>query len=159
MGFHRKATGRPSLTWPQAVDEALCFGWIDGIRKRFDDSSHMIRFTPRLPTSTWSAVNIGRMKELTKEGRMQPAGDRAFAARREDRSGIYSYEQRKEAALDPAAARLFRANKLAWQFFQAQPPGYRKLMTFWVMSARRPETREKRLQHLIAASANEKRLR
>ena len=108
VGFHRKASGRPSITWPESVDEALCVGWIDGLRKGIDEISYMIRFTPRKRTSAWSIVNLGRVAELTRQGRMQPAGAAAFENRVEAKSGIYSYEQRRNAALDEASARRFR---------------------------------------------------
>jgi uncharacterized protein YdeI (YjbR/CyaY-like superfamily) len=135
------------------VDEALCFGWIDGLRRGVDEHSYAIRFTPRKPRSTWSAVNLARVAELTAQGRMRPAGTRAFEQRVEERSGIYAYEQRENAALDEASVRQFRANQQAWDFFQAQPPSYRKTATWWVVSAKKEETRRKRLAKLIADSA------
>ena len=153
VGFHKKSSGRPSMTWPESVDEALCVGWIDGLRKRIDESSYMIRFTPRLTNSTWSAVNIGRVAELTKQKRMRAAGVRAFARRSEKRSGIYAYEQRQTAAFDPVAEERFRANAKAWAFFQAQPAWYRRTATWWTISAKKEETREKRLAQLISDSA------
>ena len=153
VGFYKKDSGRPSITWPEAVDEALCVGWIDGIRKRIDDISYKIRFTPRRRTSTWSAVNIARVPELMRQKRMRPAGLAAFEQRAEAKSGIYSYEQRQNAAFDAKAEKQFRANPKAWKFFQAQPPGYRKTATWWVISAKREETRQKRLETLIADSA------
>jgi uncharacterized protein YdeI (YjbR/CyaY-like superfamily) len=159
VGFHKKATGRPSITWPEAVDEALCFGWIDGIRRSLGGESYMIRFTPRKQRSTWSAVNIARVKELVAEGRMRPAGLAAFEARSEDRSAIYAYEQRHEARLTPDQERAFRANPRAWEFFQAQPPWYRKNTLWWVVSAKREETRARRLRTLVEDSANRRWLR
>ena len=159
VGFHKKATGRPSITWPEAVDEALCFGWIDGIRRSLGDESYMIRFTPRKARSTWSAVNIARAKELVAEGRMRPAGLAAFEARSDDRSAIYAYEQRHAAKLAPDEEREFRANERAWEFFQAQPPWYRKNTLWWVVSAKREETRARRLRTLIEDSTNGRRLR
>jgi uncharacterized protein YdeI (YjbR/CyaY-like superfamily) len=159
VGFHKKATGCPSITWPEAVDEALCFGWIDGIRRSLGDASYMIRFTPRKPRSTWSAVNIARAKELVAEGRMQPAGLAAFEARSDDRSAIYSYEQRHDAKLAPEQEREFRANPRAWEFFQGQPTSYRKTALWWVVSAKREETRARRLRTLVEDSANGRRLR
>jgi uncharacterized protein YdeI (YjbR/CyaY-like superfamily) len=159
VGFHRKASGRPSITWPEAVDEALCVGWIDGVRKSVDEQSYKIRFTPRKPASNWSSVNIGRVAELTAQGRMRPAGVAAFERRSEARSGIYSYEQRKEARLDPAQEREFRAHPEAWSFFEAQPQGYRRTATWWVVSAKREATRAKRLATLIDDSASGRRLR
>ncbi len=158
VGFYRKHTGRPSLTWPESVDEALCVGWIDGIRKRIDAESYMIRFTPRRRGSIWSAVNIRRVAVLTNEKRMQPAGLTAFAARIENKSGIYAYEQRSEQLPEPYASRL-RKNKAAWEFFQAQPPSYRKTLGWWVVSAKQEETRRKRLEKLISESARGRRLR
>ena len=146
------------MTWPESVDEALCVGWIDGIRKSMDAESYMIRFTPRRRGSIWSAVNIGRVKALTNEKRMRPAGLNAFADRRENRSGIYSYEQRTEQLPEPFAG-LLRGNKKAWEFFQAQPPSYRKTIGWWVVSAKQDETRRKRLEKLIAESAAGRRLR
>jgi uncharacterized protein YdeI (YjbR/CyaY-like superfamily) len=157
VGFHRKGTGRPSLTWPESVDEALCFGWIDGVRKRVDEMRYTIRFTPRRKTSIWSAINIARVAELSRLGRMKPAGVKAFQARDEKRSAIYAYENRPKA-LAPAYEKVLRRDKAAWAFFQAQPPSYRKLAAFWVMSARKEETRQKRLARLIADSAAGKRI-
>jgi uncharacterized protein YdeI (YjbR/CyaY-like superfamily) len=159
VGFYKKESGRPSITWPESVDEALCVGWIDGIRKKLDDESYVIRFTPRKAQSTWSAVNIARVAELKREGRMLPAGLAAFEKRSDDRSGIYSYEQRKDATFDEAAERQFRANPEAWEFFQRQPPWYRRTATYKVSSAKREETRQKRLAQLIADSAAGRRLR
>src|SRR5205807_2141676 len=126
VGFHRKASGRPSITWPEAVDEALCFGWIDGLRKTIDARSYKIRFTPRRPTSNWSAVNIARMNELIRERRVHPAGVKAFQKRTSQKSGVYSYENRKSATLSKEAAQLFRAEPKAWNFFQRQAPSYRQ---------------------------------
>lgn len=158
VGFHKKASGRPSITWPESVDEALCFGWIDGIRKKLDEESYVIRFTPRQPRSTWSAVNTRRVTELIEAGRMQPAGLRAFERRDPARSGVYSFEQREHAKLSPSQEKQFRAHKTAWAFFQAQPPGYRKIVTFWVTSAKQEATRERRLQLLIRDSAAGRRI-
>ncbi|HET7459790.1 MAG TPA: YdeI/OmpD-associated family protein [Longimicrobium sp.] len=154
VGFHKVGSGKPSITWPQSVDEALCVGWIDGVRKRLDDDSYVIRFTPRKPDSTWSAVNIRRMGELLAEGRVLPAGKAAFERRRDDRSAIYSYEQRKTAELPDEYQQRFRANAAAWEFFQSQPPWYRRTSTYWVVSAKKEETREKRLATLIDDSAH-----
>src|SRR5918997_864840 len=142
VGFHKKGSGLPSMTWPEAVDEALCFGWIDGVRKSIDETSYAIRFTPRKTRSTWSAVNIRRVQELVAQGRMRPAGLRAFAARTEGRSGIYSYEQRDAVQLGDDDERQFRSNPAAWDFFQAQPPSYRKAAIWWVASAKKEETRQ-----------------
>lgn len=158
VGFHKKDSGKPSITWPESVDEALCWGWIDGVRKSLDETSYVIRFTPRKATSTWSEVNTRRAKELIAGGRMKPAGLRAFEARRPETSGVYSFEQRKNPALYPSLEKRFRANRAAWTFFQAQPPGYRRVVTWWVISAKRDETRAARLEKLIAASAAGQRL-
>lgn len=163
VGFYKKGTGKPSITWPESVDEALCVGWIDGVRKSVDDASYMIRFTPRKPTSIWSNVNIAKVAKLTEEGRMTPAGLAAFARRTDARSGVYRYENgttatRDAPVLEPEAERTFRENAAAWDFFQAQPPGYRKLATFYVVGAKRQETRMKRLTTLIELSAKGKRL-
>ena len=153
VGYYKKGSGKPSMTWPESVDEALCFGWIDGKRKSIDAERYMIRFTPRRARSVWSAVNIERVAALMAEGRMRPAGRSAFEARREDRSGIYSYEQREKAVLDPAFERRFRAKKEAWTFFRAQANWYRQAAIRWVMTAKREETRERRLATLIDDSA------
>jgi uncharacterized protein YdeI (YjbR/CyaY-like superfamily) len=158
VGFHKKASGKPSITWPESVDEALCFGWIDGVRKSIDEDSYKIRFTPRRPGSTWSLVNMKRVEELSALGRLQSAGIDAFAVRKEKRSGIYAYEQRKKAALDPEQERRFRASKRAWDFFQSQPPSYRQTASWWVISAKREETRERRLATLIKDSAAGRRI-
>jgi len=153
VGFHKKHTAKPSITWPEAVDEALCFGWIDGVRKSLGENSYTIRFTPRKPKSTWSLVNINRVSELTAQGRMRPTGLEAFRARQEGRSGTYSYEQR-DARFDPAYERKLRANKRARAFFESQAPSYRRAAAWWVMSAKREETRLRRLGVLIESSVN-----
>jgi uncharacterized protein YdeI (YjbR/CyaY-like superfamily) len=158
VGYYRKESGKPSMTWPESVDEALCVGWIDGIRKSLGPDSYTIRFTPRRPGSIWSAINIARVEVLTDEKRMRPAGMKAFAARQENKSGIYSYEQRRDQLEEPYAGRL-KKNKAAWSFFEAQPPGYRKQIGWWVVSAKREETRVQRLDKLIDACAKGQRLR
>ena len=158
VGYHKVGSGKPSITWPESVDEALCFGWIDGVRRSIDVGRYEIRFTPRRPGSTWSAVNIARMKELTGAGRVHPAGAAAFARRKDDRSAIYSYEQRKGAKLERAEAARLRADGKAWTFWQAQPPSYRKTATYWVTSAKQPATRARRLATLIADSAAGQRI-
>ncbi len=158
VGFYRKGTGRASITWPESVDEALCFGWIDGIRRRLDETSYRIRFTPRRRGSTWSAINIARVAELTKRGRMRAAGLAAFRRRTDDKSSIYAYEQRRNATLTPAQRRSFRANKRAWAFFQAQAPSYQRTVSYWMISARKEETRGRRLARLIEYSARGRRL-
>jgi len=157
VGFYRKDSDRPSITWLESVDEALCFGWIDGIRKSVDNISYKIRFTPRRHGSIWSAINIKRARELTKQKRMRPAGVKAFAARMEYKSGIYSYEQRP-AELPQIYAKIFNQNAAAWNFFQAQPPSYRKTTTWWIVSAKLEKTRLKRLGGLIETSARRKRV-
>jgi uncharacterized protein YdeI (YjbR/CyaY-like superfamily) len=156
VGFYKKGSGRPSITWPEAVDEALCVGWIDGIRKSIDDESYRIRFTPRKPQSTWSAVNLARVEALTREGRMLPAGLKAFEKRKEAKTGIYAYEQRKAAELDEASEQRFRSDPEAWEYFQSRPPGYRKTAIWWVVSAKKEETRRKRLEQLIEDSRNQR---
>ncbi len=153
VGYYKKDSGIPSITWPQSVDEALCFGWIDGIRKSVDAISYMIRFTPRRPKSNWSAINIRRVKELKKSGLMQPAGLAAFEKREEHRSEIYSFE-RKAVALDKKYETQFKKNKRAWTFFGSMPPSYRKPAMWWIMSAKQEETRLKRLEQLIKDSAS-----
>ncbi|HKB66574.1 MAG TPA: YdeI/OmpD-associated family protein [Pyrinomonadaceae bacterium] len=157
VGFYKKDSGKASITWPQSVDEALCFGWIDGIRKNIDEVSYKIRFTPRKQRSTWSAVNIKRVAELTEQGLMQKPGLEAFAARQENRSGIYSYEQRSPE-LPAQYAKKLKKNATAWKFFQAQPPSYRKAVNWWVLSAKQEETRLKRLDKLIEDSAAGRRV-
>jgi uncharacterized protein YdeI (YjbR/CyaY-like superfamily) len=158
VGFHRKASGRPSLTWSEAVDEALCFGWIDGVRRGHGDTSYSIRFTPRAARSTWSAVNVAKVDGLIREGRMTPAGLTAFERRDPARTAIYSHEQRDAAKLDPAMERRFRANAAAWAWFGDQAPSYRRQATWWVISAKRPETRDRRLDQLIDDSAARRRV-
>ena len=152
VGYYKKDTGRPSLTWSESVDQALCFGWIDGIRRRIDDESYMIRFTPRRPGSNWSLVNIRKVQELTEQGLMHPAGLAAFETRDPDKSQEYSYENRPQG-LDELYESEFRRHSAAWQYWQAQPAHYRRGSAHWVMSAKRPETRQKRLATLIADSA------
>jgi uncharacterized protein YdeI (YjbR/CyaY-like superfamily) len=152
VGFYKKDSGKPSITWPESVDAALCYGWIDGVRNSIDESSYRIRFTPRKPTSTWSAINVKRVAELTKLGLMRPAGIKAFEARKGEKTGIYAYEQRKRAKLPRAYETQFRANKKAWEFFQAQPPWYRRTTTYRVISAKQEETRLRRLAQLIKDS-------
>jgi uncharacterized protein YdeI (YjbR/CyaY-like superfamily) len=153
VGFHKKDSGRPSITWPESVDQALCFGWIDGLRKSIDGASYMIRFTPRKPGSTWSAINIRRAKELKRLGLMSAAGLRAFAKRTPEKSAAYSYEQRHNARFSAAQEKRFRENKKAWEFFRARPPGYQRTATYWVASAKKEETQARRLAILIKDSA------
>jgi len=157
VGYYKKGSGKPSITWPESVDEALCFGWIDGIRKSVDEERYTIRFTPRKRTSTWSAVNIKRAGELIDQGLMRPHGLKAFEARRENRSGIYSYEQRSATLPEPYLGQL-KKNKTAWKFFESQPAWYRKQISWWVVSAKKEETRLKRLEKLIEKSAPGRKL-
>jgi len=159
VGFYKVGSGRPSITWPEAVDGALCFGWIDGVRKSIDENSYVIRFTPRRPRSIWSAINIRRVADLTTLGLMQPAGVKAFERRTGKRSEIYAYEQRKGAKLTGAYEKTFRANKNAWKFFQAQPPWYQRTASWWVISAKKKDTRLKRLAQLIEDSERERTIR
>jgi uncharacterized protein YdeI (YjbR/CyaY-like superfamily) len=156
LGLYKKAAGRPTLTWSEIVDEALCFGWIDGKVQRIDELRYRQRLTPRRPGSNWSAVNIAKVAELRKQGRMTPAGEAAFAARRKERSGL-SYEQRHEARFDADHEAEFRANEAAWAWFEEQSKSYRAMATFWVVSAKRPETRARRLATLIESSAEGRR--
>jgi len=153
VGFHKRGSGRPSITWPESVDQALCFGWIDGVRRRIDDDRYAIRFTPRRKGSSWSNINLRRVEELTRLGLMHPAGQAAHAARSAAKSGIYSYEQRKRARLPAAMTARFKRNRKAWTFFEAQPASYRRTAVWWVVSAKREDTRERRLETLIADSA------
>src|SRR5688572_32893931 len=140
------------MNWPESVDEALCVGWIDGLRKTIDAESYKIRFTPRQKESNWSAVNIARVQELTVQGRMQPAGLAAFAQRKEDKSAIYAYENRKRAVLDKADEKRFRASRKAWDFFQKQPAWYRQTVIWHLATAKKEETRRRRLEKLLAES-------
>jgi uncharacterized protein YdeI (YjbR/CyaY-like superfamily) len=156
--FHSRASGKPTMTWSDAVDQALCFGWIDSVARRLDETSRVQRFSPRKPKSNWSAVNIRKVAELTAKGLMTPAGEAAFARREQARSAIYSYENRHLAALDPEREALFRANADAWEFFSKQPAGYRQTVIYIVMNAKREETRTRRLEKLIAASAARRRI-
>jgi len=148
VGFWKTSTGKPSITWPESVDEALCFGWIDGIRRSLGDESYTIRFTPRQARSTWSAVNVRRAQELVELGRMTPAGLRAFEARTKSRSGVYSYEQRTVDLPERYAAEL-QANEAARDFFESRPASYRKAAVWWVVSAKKEETRQRRLATLV----------
>ena len=153
VGFHKKGTGTPSITWPESVDEALCVGWIDGVRRSLDEARYVIRFTPRRAGSIWSAVNVRRAQALIADGRMQPAGLAAFEARSAAKTAVYSFERKEEARLEPPEERTFRRERAAWRNFQAMPPGYRRTALHWVVSARRAETRARRLATLIADSA------
>jgi uncharacterized protein YdeI (YjbR/CyaY-like superfamily) len=152
VGFHKRGSDRPSITWPESVDEALCFGWIDGVRRRLDDESYTIRFTPRRPRSHWSNVNVRRIEELRREGRVRPAGLRAFDQRSEERTGQAAYEQPEEPELGADYERRMRANGDAWRFFRSQAPWYRRAATHWIMRAKKEATRERRLAQLIECS-------
>lgn len=158
VGLYKRDSGRPSITWPEAVDGALCFGWIDGIRKSLDNISYKIRFTPRKARSVWSAVNVKRATELSTQGLMHSAGLAAFQKREGKRSEIYSYEQRKRAKLPALYERKFRNHRSAWIFFKAQPPGYQRICSWWIISAKREETKLKRLAELIEHSAHQRRI-
>ena len=157
VGFFNRASGKGGLTYPEALDEALCFGWIDGLKKRVDEFRYTQRFTPRRPTSTWSLVNVRHVERLTQAGRMSPAGLQAFAARKPAKTGIYSFEN-PARSLSPELERQFQSESAAWNFFQRQPPGYRRTATWWVMSAKQEETRARRVARLIADSRQERRL-
>ncbi|HEV2873725.1 MAG TPA: YdeI/OmpD-associated family protein [Thermoleophilaceae bacterium] len=154
VGMYKKHTGRRAMSWSEAVDQALCFGWIDGRANAIDGDRYMQRFTPRRPGSNWSRINIAKVAKLTEAGLMRPAGVRAFEARTDDRTGVYSFEQRDEAKLSAEYEQRLRANAAAWEYWEARPPGYRKTATWWVVSAKREETRERRLGQLIEDSAN-----
>jgi uncharacterized protein YdeI (YjbR/CyaY-like superfamily) len=158
VGFHKRGSGKPSITWPESVDEALCFGWIDGVRRSIDETSYTIRFTPRRERSRWSDVNVRRAKELLRLGLMRPAGRRAFE-KRDETDAAYSYEQRHAAELDPESERAFRANAAAWAYFQSRPPWYRRTAIHWVTSAKKDETRRARLATLIDDSAHERHIK
>lgn len=158
VGYYKKATQRPSITWPESVDEALCYGWIDGIRRSLGEEAYTIRFTPRKPTSIWSAVNVARVAELTQAGRMTEAGLAAFAKRREDRTGIYGHDRPAPAVLEPALLKRFRAHPEAWTWFGAQAPSYQRTTLHWIMSGKKPETRERRFERVLAAALKRERL-
>ncbi|WP_448606484.1 YdeI/OmpD-associated family protein [Paenimyroides ceti] len=158
VGYYKVSTKKESMTWSESVDEALCFGWIDGVRKSIDAARYCIRFTPRKKNSIWSAVNIKKVEELRKNGRMLPEGEKAFALRTEDKSGIYSHET-ESVALAAQYENQFKKNILAWDFFKQQPPSYRKVMVHWIMSAKQEKTRQSRLDKLIIESEQLKRIR
>jgi uncharacterized protein YdeI (YjbR/CyaY-like superfamily) len=158
VGYYKKGSGRRSLTWPQVVDEALCFGWIDGKVQTLDEHRYRQRLTPRRRGSNWSDLNVAKVEELRAQGRMTPAGEAAFAARRKEESGALTYERRHEASFDDEQEATFRATAAAWEWFGAQSPSYRSLATFWVVSAKRPETRARRLATLIECSAEGRRV-
>ena len=153
IGFYKKDSGKKSITYAEALDEALCYGWIDGVRKSFDETSYTIRFTPRKPKSIWSLVNVRHVERLMKAGRMAEPGHAAYARRDPKRTGIYAFENAARE-FSPEFEKTFRANKRAWEFFQTEPPSIRKTCIFWVMSAKKEETRVRRLEQLIESSAN-----
>lgn len=157
VGFHKKSSGKKSLTYAEALDEALCYGWIDGVRKNIDETSYTIRFTPRKARSIWSNVNVNHVERLTKEGRMQPPGIAAYERRDPKRTGIYAFENRpREFA--PAYEKTFRQNKKAWKFYEELPPSLKRVLVFWVMEAKKEETQLKRLNKLIESSEKGVRL-
>ncbi len=158
VGFYKVDSIKPSLTWSESVDQALCFGWIDGVRKSIDSESYCIRFTPRKPKSNWSAVNIKKIEELTAKGLMKPAGIAAFEKRSEDKSRIYAYEN-KPTEFPVEFEKLFRANQKAWEFFEEQPNGYKRTIMYWVLSAKQESTKLSRLGKLLEACENLIRLR
>lgn len=157
VGYYKVATGKPTMTWSDSVDEALCFGWIDGIRRSIDGESYCNRFTPRKPNSNWSAINIKKVEELIKLGKMTPAGLAAFEKRKEDCSAVYSYEN-PPGVFPPELEQVFKANKAAWEFFGRQAPSYRKATVNWILSGKQEQTRLSRLEKLIAACADGKKL-
>lgn len=157
VGFHKKDSGKKSITYAEALDEALCFGWIDGVRKRFDETSYTIRFTPRKPRSIWSLINVNHVERLTKAGRMHASGLEAYAKRDPKRTGIYAFENRPKV-LAPEYEQAIRRNKKAWEFFEKLPPSHKRVIIFWVMSAKKEETQLKRLKQLIESSAKGLRL-
>lgn len=150
-GYYKVGTGQQNMTWSQSVDEALCFGWIDGIRRSIEKDSYCIRFTPRRPGSTWSAVNIKKVEELIKKGLMHPAGLESYNKRKGQKSGVYSYEN-IPVSLSPELGHLFKENKKAWEFFEKQAPSYRKTIYRWIMDAKQETTRQRRLKKVISAS-------
>lgn len=158
VGFYKVGTKKPSMTWSESVDQALCFGWIDGVRKSINEHSYSIRFTPRKPTSIWSAINIKKVEELTKVGLMTLEGQKAFDLRKEEKSAIYSHEK-EPTTLEPDYEKQFKANKKAWEFFNNQAPSYRKVMLHWIMSAKQEKTRLSRLEKTIRESEQQKRIR
>ncbi len=158
VGFRKIGTGQPSMTWPASVDEALCFGWIDGVRKRIDDSSYQVRFTPRKKGSIWSVVNVRKVEALLANGRMCPSGIAAYEARTERKTGVYAFERQAPAELEDSELRVFTQNTGAWKYFESCPPSYRRVMLHWVVSARLTQTRARRLSQLIEACAEQRRI-
>ncbi|MCD1118163.1 YdeI/OmpD-associated family protein [Chryseobacterium turcicum] len=157
VGFYKVGTQKPSMTWSESVNQALCFGWIDGVRKSIDEESYSIRFTPRKKDSIWSVINIKKIEELTKLGLMKNEGLEAFKLRKEDKSGIYSHEK-EPAQLKPEYEKQFKTNKKAWEFFEKQAPSYKKVMIHWIMSAKQEKTQLSRLEKTIIESEKEKRV-
>lgn len=158
VGFYKINSGKPSVTWPESVDQALCYGWIDGVRKSLAEDSYTIRFTPRKPTSIWSAINIDKMESLLKQGLVKPAGIAAYEKRTEDKSRIYSHERKEDAVLPAGMEKEFKANKSAWEFFTKQAPSYQKTMLHLIVSAKQAKTRRSRFEKLLNASAEGKRV-
>lgn len=158
LGIHKKHTGRPTVPWSLAVDEALCVGWIDGVTRALDEDRYVIRFTPRKPGSTWSKVNVRKMEALIAAGRVLPAGMAAWEKRTDARTGTYAFENADAAVLPPEAERAFRKKRKAWSWWEAQPAGYRRLAAWWIVSAKREETRARRLEQLIEHSARGERM-
>lgn len=157
VGFYKVDSGKPSMSWSQSVDQALCFGWIDGVRKSIDKESYSIRFTPRSSNSNWSAFNIKKIEDLTKAGLMKPAGLKAFSLRKENKSEIYSYENDTIFLISNYEVQ-FRENKKAWDFFMKQAPSYRKAIMSWIMNAMQEKTRQSRLEKTIKESEKQKRV-
>jgi len=157
VGFYKVGSGKASMTWSESVDQALCFGWIDGVRKSIDQERYCIRFTPRKPNSIWSAVNINKIEVLSQAGLMQEAGLKAFALRKEEKSKIYSHEK-ASVALAAVYEAQFKENEEAWTFFIKQAPSYRKVIIHWIMSAQQEKTRQTRLAKTIAASEKQQRV-
>jgi uncharacterized protein YdeI (YjbR/CyaY-like superfamily) len=158
VGFYKRGSGKLSMTWSESVDEALCHGWIDGVRTRIDDDSYKIRFTPRKPTSIWSAVNLEKMRVLEEQGRLTEAGRQALSHRRENKSKVYAYEQPANARLSSEDEATLREHEAAWKYFDAQPPWYKHLAAHRIASAKKPETKARRLARLIEASATGQRV-
>ena len=158
VGFRKVGSGMPSMTWPQSVDEALSFGWIDGVRKRIDDESYQIRFTPRRRESIWSLVNVAKVQELIAQRRMHPAGLAAYEAKQHKKTGVYAFERETPAELTAEECRAFKKSPGAWKYFETVAPSYRRVMTHWVASAKQPATRTRRLEQLIKACAEKRRI-
>ena len=157
VGYYKVGTGKPSMTWSESVDQALCFGWIDGVRRSLDENSYTNRFTTRKPKSNWSSINIEKVRVLMEKGLMHPAGMAAFNKREEARSGVYAYENRPKT-LGPKYEKIFKQNKTAWEFFSSQAPSYQRTIIYWIMNAKQEITRMSRLEKTINASAEKRRL-